>query len=460
MSMENLKDKILLINPVTRDNVRVLRVERCQQKVLSNVGVWPPITLLETAAYLRSKDFSNLEIIDGEAERLSFGALLSVLIKRNPAFVVLQATTPTIEDDLEFSLRIKRALPDTAVVFIGLHATAFPEDLLRHEQIDYAVIGEPEVTVAELAQYCLRGKGDRSQIKGLAYKDSGKICVNKTAGQRATYDYPLLPDRSLLKNNLYVMALTGKPFTVIKVSRGCDFQCSFCTSGAYYGRGWRARSPENIVAEIIDAKERYGLDTFMFLSDTFNNKSEFVEELSSLIIEKKLNIRWVSNSRVDLVSEFSVRLMKKAGCMLVSLGIESFDEEVLRKNRKYMDRAAIKRAIEIFKNNGILTYGYFILGLEGETKSSMVKTLFLASKSKLDFAVFYSLTPYPGTDYFSRHKISRWSSYFHGISDIVEYKGLSKKMIKLYRKLSLIMFYGRPRRLLVLVKFFLRGKVC
>ena len=458
--MKNLNNKILLINPVTRNNVRVLRVERCQQKVLPNVGVWPPITLLEIAAYLRSKGFSDIEIIDGEAERLSFDALISVSREKNPALVVLQATTPTIEDDLEFSLRIKKALPEAVMVFIGLHATAFPQDLLGHEQIDYAVTGEPEVVVSELAEYCLKQTGDRSLIKGLAYKDSGKIRVNERAGQRDTYDYPLLPDRSLLKNNLYVMALTGKPFTVIKVSRGCDFQCPFCTSGAYYGRGWRARSPENIVAEIIDAKERHGLDTFMFLSDTFNNKSEFVDKLSSLIIEKKLNIRWVSNSRVDLVNEKSVGLMKKAGCMLVSLGIESFDEEVLSKNRKHMDRAAIKRAIEIFKNNGILTYGYFILGLEGETRSSMVKTISLAGKSKLDFAIFYSLTPYPGTDYFDRHKISSWSSYFHGISDIVEYKGLSKKTIKLYRKLALILFYGRPRRLFSLVKFFLRGKVC
>jgi len=460
MTMVNSTDKIVLINPVTRNKVKVLRVERCQQKALSSVGQWPPVTLLEIATYLKYKGFLNLEIIDAQAEGVPFNALPDKVAEKVPAMVILQATTPTIEDDIICSARIKEALPGAAVVFIGLHATVFPAELLQHESIDYVISGEPEVVVTELADYCLNHKGDRKEIKGLAYKDNAQIYLNKAAGHRDTYDYPLMPDRSLLKNELYVLVLTGRPFTVIKVSRGCDFCCPFCTSGAYYGRGWRARSPENIVAEIIAAKEKYGLDTFLFLADTFNQKSDFVDNLSALIIKKNLNIRWVANSRVDLVNEHSVRLMKKAGCILVSLGIESYDEAVLRKNKKYLDKSTINQAIEIFKNNGILTYGYFIMGLEGETKSSMVKTIFRASESKLDFAIFYSLTPYPGTEYFSRHKNTTWNNYFHGISDIVEYEGLSKQAIKFLRRLALIIFYSRPRRLGALIKFFWQGKLC
>lgn len=458
--MVNSADKIVLINPVTKNKVKVLRVERCQQKALPSVGLWPPVTLLEIATYLKYRGFLNLEIIDAQAQKVSFDALPFKVAEKVPAMVIIQATTPTIEDDIVCSVRIKKALPEATVVFIGLHATVLPAELLQHESIDYVIIGEPEVVATELADYCLNRRGDRKEIKGLAYKDNGQICVNKTAGQRDTYDYPLMPDWSLLKNELYVLALTGSPFTVIKVSRGCDFGCPFCTSGAYYGRGWRARSPENIVAEIIAAKEKYGLDTFLFLADTFNHKSDFVDNLSSLIIEKNLNIRWAANSRVDLVNEKSVRLMKKAGCLLVSLGIESYDGNVLRKNKKYLDKGAINQAIEVFKNNGILTYGYFIMGLEGETKSSMIKTIFRAAESKLDFAIFYSLTPYPGTEYFSRYKNTAWKNYFHGISDIVECEGLSKKVIKFLRHLAPVIFYSRPRRLGALIKFFLQGRLC
>lgn len=458
--MVNSADKIILINPVTRNKVRVLRVERCQQKILPNVGLWPPVTLLEIATYLSYKGYRNLEIVDAEAEKLSFDNLISLAAEKFPAMVIIQGTTPTIDDDIIFSFEIKKKLPAAAVVFIGIHATIFPAELLKNESIDYAVMGEPEIVVTELADYCLKDKGQKQDIKGLAYKDKGKIYVNEKAAQRDNYDYPLLPDRSLLKNELYVMVLTGKPFAVIKVSRGCDFQCPFCTSGAYYGRGWRSRSPENIVTEIIDAKQNYGIDTFMFLSDTFNNKNDFVDTLASLIIENKLNVSWVANSRVDLVNENSVSLMKRAGCILVSLGIESYDAGVLKRNSKYFDKATIDKAIDVFKKNRILTYGYFIMGLAGETKSTMVKTMHFARNSKLDFAVFYSLTPYPGTKYFELYNNTAWKNYFHGISDIVEYKRLSKSAIKFGRRLAAILFYIKLYRFNMLMKFLLRGKVC
>lgn len=458
--MAEFPEKILLVNPVTRNNERVLRVDRCQQKILPNIGIWPPINLLEIAVYLRYRGFKNIEIIDGEIEGLPFDVLSAKVARKLPDMVVIQTTTPTIEDDILFSNAIKNESKKSIIVFMGLHATVFPEQLLINNSIEYAVIGAPDNVVAELADYCFKSRGDIANIKGLGYKNGSGICINKPDTYRDNYDYPVMPDRALLKNELYIMPLTGKPFAVIKVSRGCDFECSFCTSRVYYGRGWRGRSPENIVEEIKDVKENYGIDTFLFLSDTFNNKKEFVDRLANMIIERNLNIKWVSNSRVDLVDENSVKLMKKSGCILVSLGVESYNESILHRNRKYIAREMIDKAIEIFKHNGILTYGYFIFGLEGETKYSMIKTLISAFRSKLDFAVFYSLTPYPGTDYFKRYNILDWKKYFHGISNIVEYDGLSKGVIKLWRHMSYIIFYIKPQRIILLMKYILQGRIC
>ena len=161
-----------------------------------------------------------------------------------------------------------------------------------------------------------------------------------------------------------------------------------------------------------------------------------------------------------MVDEDSVKLMKKAGCILVSLGIESYDEGILSRNKKHINRRDIDRAIGIFKRNGILTYGYFIFGLEGETKSTMIKTLISAFRSKLDFAIFYSLTPYPGTDYFTRYNNPDWKNYFHGVSNIVEYGGLSKGSINLLRHVSWIMFYINPRRLFLVIKYILGARIC
>jgi len=452
--------KILLVNPVTRSGTRVLRVERCQQKLLAPVGIWPPVTLLEASIYLRQLGFQDVEIIDGEIEGLGFDKLVSDIAGKTPDMVVIQSTTPTIEDDILFSSRIKQRSKKTSIVFIGLHPTFFAGELLKEASVDYVVLGEPEKVLAELAGSYFNDNGDIARIKGLGYRNNGRVFVNERSLPRDDYDYPLLPDRALLKNDKYIMPLTAKPFSVIKVSRGCDFSCSFCTSSLYYGKGWKARSPENIIEEIRETKEKYGIDTFLFLSDTFNADNDFVKRLSSLIIENNLNIRWVANSRVDLVSEDTVILMKKAGCLLVSLGIESYDDSVLRKNNKGLDRKAIEKGINILKKHGILTYGYFIFGLEGETKTTMLKTAVMAAGSKLDFAVFYSLTPYPGTPYFQRFNDTNWKDYFHGSSSIAEYKGLGKRVIKIWAYIATAIFYLKPSRLFLLAKYILKGRLC
>jgi radical SAM superfamily enzyme YgiQ (UPF0313 family) len=452
--------KILLVNPVTRSGRKVLRVERCQQKLIAPVGIWPPVTLLEASICLKQEGFQNIEIIDGEIEGLDFDGLISEVARKAPDMVVVQATTPTIEDDIAFSAGIKRENPEVSIVFIGLHATVFPEELLKSGPVDFVVLGEPEKIVAQLARCRFNGHGEMARISGLGYRNNGNVFINARGLARDDYDYEVLPDRTLLKNFKYVMPLAARPFGVIKVSRGCDFSCLFCTSSLYYGKGWKARSPENIVEEIKDVKTRFGIDTFLFLADTFNGNNEFVKRLCSLIIENELDIKWVANSRVDLVSDDAAMLMRKAGCILVSLGIESYGEEVLRKNNKGLDSRAIARGINIFRKHGILTYGYFIFGLEGETKSSMFCTAVKAALSKLDFAVFYSLTPYPGTPYFQRFDNLDWKDYFHGSSNIAGYKGLSRQSIKIAKYLAQVVFYLKPARLFLLAKYILKGRLC
>lgn len=448
---------LVLVNPVTKDGTRVLRVERCQQKVLSAVGIWPPITLLEIAAKLNN--LRTVALIDGEAEELSFDALVECIILKSPDLAVIQSSTPTVDDDILFSSLLKKRLPFLKTVFIGLPATTMADWLLKYEAVDYSVLGEPQDTVYDLIEHLSGGKINRSEIPGLGYKYKGQVFVNRRRAKIDNYDYSYFPDRALLDNKKYRLSLTGQQFTIIKVSRGCDFACSFCTSEAYYGKGWKSRSVENIIQEIRQVKSRQGIDNFLFLSDTFNGRKDFVKKLTAAIISEKLNIQWVSNSRLDLLDEESVSLMKKSGCLLISLGIESFEEDVLKKNKKFIRLEDINNGINLLNKYGILTYGYFIFGLEGETRKSIWKTTVKAASSKLDFAIFYSLTPYPGTEYYEKYKNKNWKSYFHGISDIVNYGHLSSLEIRVYRYMALLLFYMRPRRLLLLIRHLFRGKL-
>lgn len=224
----------------------MLRTERCQQKLLAPVGIWPPVTLLEISTFLKHRGFHNIEIIDGEAEEFSFAELVCEAANKQPDMVIIQAATPTIEDDILFSGEIKRQSKNTSIVLIGVHATAFAEGLLSDPAVDYVVLGEPEQVIAELADYCFKNQGDISNIRGLGYKNNGDVLVNEKGLPRDDYDYPSVPERSLLKNDRYIMPLTGKPFTVIKVSRGAIFPaCSAhqgCIMGRDGGRGARRTS--------------------------------------------------------------------------------------------------------------------------------------------------------------------------------------------------------------------------
>jgi radical SAM superfamily enzyme YgiQ (UPF0313 family) len=415
--------------------------------------------LLEIATYLKYNGFENVGIIDGEIEKIPFKELLEKVINIQPAIALIQATTPTINDDLVFASLIKKGTTKTKIIISGLHGTVFADSLLNRPFIDYVVLGEPEETIPELLDFVLEGQGDISNLKGVAYRLGGSIFVNERRPQRGSYDYPVLPDRSLLKNHDYIMPLTGKPFSVIKVSRGCDYACSFCTSSVYYGRGWRGRSPANIIEEIKDVKINYGIDNFLFLADTFNANQEFVDSLCSMIVDEKLGINWVSNCRPDLVQEESVRLMSKAGCMLVSLGIESHDAEVLKANKKNLTSGSVEKCLKIFNKYGILTYGYYIFGLEKENKKTALRTIFRSSKSDLDFAAFYSLTPYPGTEYFRRYNNLDWKEYFHGKSNIVGYGYLGKRTIKLAIFFAYIFFYAHPKRIKKIFEIIIKKNV-
>jgi len=451
--------KITLVNPVTSNRIKVLRVERCQQKLISALGNWPPITLLEIAATLKQNGFFNIAIIDAQAGNLTFSELIRQVTKGIPDLVVIQATIPTIADDILFSSLLKENQPDITTVFIGMPATTLPDELLNEHSVDYVALGEPQDTISELAGYYLNKNTSLSRILGLGYKEGKKAIINKRRPVSKVYDYTAFPDRSLIDSKKYRLSLTGKPFTVIKTSRGCDFSCSFCTSQVYYGLGWKPRSPENIVKEIKNVKREQGIDNFLFLADTFNGTSEFVKELTTSIISSGLDIQWISNSRLDLVSEENVSLMKKSGCILVSLGIETYDEEILKRNKKFLKVEQIDKGIGIFKKYKILTYGYFIFGLEGETRKTISKTIKRAIFSKLDFAIFYSLTPYPGTEYFNVYKNKNWKNYYHGISDIVTYKHLGRLELKIYRYVALSLFYLHPRRLFKLLRYVLFGKL-
>lgn len=443
--------KILLLNPTIRTGEPIIRAERCQSKVIS--GIWPPIALAYMAAVLKHPT-RTIEILDAVVLKMSYSQMLAEILKRAPNWIIVQNTTPTLPDDLRTARFIKQRLPDVHITFFGLHATVRPSEVVAQGWVDTAVLGEPEATILDLATLIDRGEtSSYGTVPGLAYQSGSAFNLSPKRELLADLDTLPFPDRSLLPNDSYVIPITQKPFTIVKTSRGCPYSCIFCTSPAFYRTTWRTRSPGRVVEEMVAVHERYGINEFVLHSETFNAQTAWVEELCSLLIARRVGLRWMCNSRADGLTESLVTLMKEAGCWLVTLGIESGNAELLRRCGKRSTPAAARRAIALLKKADLKVIAYFLLGLPGETPLTARQTLQFALDTDPDYAHFYVVTPFPGTALFDYAQNKGyltsldWTRYYHGVSDVLSYPQLSADRLTHLSKQFYRRFYFRPRRI-------------
>lgn len=441
---------ILFLQPVIHSLEQVTRADRCQIKDYAGFGLWPPISLAQAAAVLR-EDGYRLNILDAVAEKLSFDEMVARVVNAAPRIVVLQNTTPTLQDDLDVAEQVRKQLPETEFVFYGLHATARPEDILGGH-VRFVIRDEPEMTLREVAG-ALTGRSNTSlgEIRGLSHVAGEKIhhgADRELIPDLSTLPYPAM---DLLPLNRYVIPSERAPFWITQVGRGCPFRCIFCTSNPYYRNVWRVRPVPHVMGEIRQAVSDHGIHHFMFLSDTFNVKKEYVLDFCSAIRREGLNIRWVCNSRVDTFDEEIARAMKEAGCWLISFGIESGSDEILRRARKGATTAQAMDAIRSARRAGIKSLAYFIFGLPGETHETIRQTIRFATELDPDYAHFYLATPFPGTEFYRMAEregwlVSRdWNRYYHGMSNVIEYPGLGTDEMKQAVWKAYRVFYRRPK---------------
>ena len=262
------------------------------------------------------------------------------------------------------------------------------------------------------------------------------------------------PARDLIDNSLYIRPDNGKTQAVIKVSRGCPYHCFFCLATPLNGRIVRKRSPENIVGEIKECVEKYGIKNFIFWSDIFNLDKDWTRDLCNKIIESKLKITFSTNTRADSADIETIRLMKKAGCRLVSIGIESGSQEMLDKMGKKITLAQVRNTVNAFKKTGIQIYAYYVVGLPWETKETINETLGFAKSLNTEYVSFYTACALVGTrfyDYVENNSLGELNydrPYYypsvktHNLS-VDEVFELHKKLVKSY--------YLRPRYILKMI---------
>ena len=365
------------------------------------VNSYPPSGVAYIAAVLES-DGHQVRVHDlGLDPELSPHEGLAPVLQFGPDLMGITAMTSNYHSAREAAALAKASI-GCPVVIGGPHATVFPERVVQEPCFDFLVCGEGEQTLQELVRV-LDAEGmdptgeTLAGIAGLCYTDDDQVVRNAARPLIPDLDVLPFPARHLFDLERYPLyASNGERMFTILSSRGCPFNCCYCFKGIV-GRTYRQRSPENILRELRELVDQYGVREFYFIDDLFTLDSHRLELLLAQILESGLDIRWQCLARVDRVAPEVLRLMYRAGCRQIHYGIESGNERILRTIGKGTTKAQVRRAVTSTMEVGIRTKGYFMLGLPGDTLSTMKQTAAFAVELDVDDAMFSITTPFPGT---------------------------------------------------------------
>lgn len=410
----------------------------------------PPLGLGYMAAMLEQNDIP-VDILDASALDLEYSEIKDEIIKRKPDLVALTALTPTIGTALKSAEVVRKALPNTTIAIGGYHPTFNFNEIIEDPNIDIVIRGEGEQTIVELAQAMENGD-DLSNINGLVFKDNVDNTKTIITPDRAviedldTIPYPAL---HLMPMDKYRMLDVTTHMTTMITTRGCPNQCSFCSSAAMHGRKVRSRSTKNIVDEIEYLKNNYDIDTVAFLDDTFTLNKRKVKEICNEIMARNLNIMWGCTSRVDNLDEDLLETMRESGCITIFMGVESANQQSLDNMNKQITVGKIEHAFQIAREKKIRTIASVAIGMPGDTKENINKTLQFVKKIKPNYAIFSLATPYPGTRFYQEAfeknliKVKDWSKYTL-ITPILETVDCSIEDLRKIQTKAFIKFYLRP----------------
>ena len=367
-------------------------------------NVWVPLGLAYIAAVLEQEGYS-VQILDLNVERISNSEFQRKLEKAD--IIGITGMITEYKEVLRLVNIVKKANARARVVLGGPLATTIPQELLQVSQADFIVIGEGERTIVNLISAIKYG-GSFSDIKGIAYRDSNQIIITEPSEPITDLDTIPFPARHLLNMNRYLQnhfesfGFKIKEFgkinsTNLITSRGCPYNCTFCFKGMW-GYKWRGRSPENIADEMELLYRNYNINGFFFNDDTFVLDKKRILKLCYLLQQRRLDIVWYCNGRVNLMTKQLLEAMYSAGCRGIAYGIESGNQKILDSMKKNITLDQVREVVRWTKEAGINSCGYFMIGMLGETKATIRETIDFARELKLDFYGFSLATPFLGTE--------------------------------------------------------------
>ena len=421
MWLEVSSMRVCLINP-----------PRIQPKAWGKPNVFPPIAMATVAAVLEKKHAVSIidaptegwkNLLELDATKYRVGLSAETIAQRVEAFkpdvVALEIPfSGWSKTAFEVASTVKGVSRGIVVVLFGLHPSSSPEDCLLNRDVDFVVVGEPECTVSELVDALAQRKTVFTGINGLGFRQEGKPALTGKRAVIEDLDALPFPARHLLPMKVYAEAVkenplrgeVRKPWTIVITSRGCPYNCVFCSNCIVWGKKWRARSPKNVVDELEQAVKEFGVRQVDFSDDNMTLDKQRMEQICDLIVERGLRFEWFTPNgiRADTLDEALLRKMKKAGCKKIRIapesGVQRVVDEVIGKN---LDLKSVEAAVVACKRVGIKVGCFFVIGLIGETKADIEETIKFAYKLKrlgADTFIFSIAMPLYGTAFYEQAK--------------------------------------------------------
>lgn len=339
-------------------------------------------------------------IRDYPAEKKSWPDYETDLRRLQPDAIVMSITNATVLGDMkafDIAKSVNRDIVTIAkgALFYACDVKALDRDAFH--SMDFALFGEAETIINDLLTE-LRRRGNAGLTPGVIARREGLFMRHRERKFDADLDRLPFPARDLLRNDLYVRPDTGEPQATIQTARGCPSRCVFCLTPAISGQKVRQRSAGNVVDEIEQCVNEFGIRNFFFKADTFTMNKRYVIDICREILKRGLDIQWVANSRVDTIDSERLEWMKRAGCWLVAFGLESGDDEILRHMKKDATCEDARRAVKLVKSHGLSVFGFFMIGLPWDTEMTVQRTLDFAVELDCDFVELHIATPYEGTE--------------------------------------------------------------
>jgi anaerobic magnesium-protoporphyrin IX monomethyl ester cyclase len=423
--------RVLLVNPPAGYSYGILGIRR------------PPLGLAYIASLVR--DEADVKIVDFNVED-------GWRTYEYDHFDVVGISVDTSRCLIAFDIARAAKAKGATVVMGGPHVSFLDEEALHSGCCDYVVRNEGEYSFLSLIRY-LTDKLPMEDVRGVSYLEAGEIRRTPDAPFIQDLDSLPFPARDLLPLHKYKEKMNGRPMTTLVSSRGCPFNCEFCSASQFAGIKWRARSVESILSEIEILYEEYGYRAMSFVDDNFTLDPKRAIAVSEGIIAKGWDIIWAAMSRVDSIVRFPhmMETMARAGFRWTFIGFESGSQEMLDGYGKKAYLQDALKAMEILKANRVRTTGAFILGATNETAEMIRQTINFAKLLDPTRAQFSILTPYPGTRLYNtvedRLLTKNWALY-SGMHPTFRLDHLTPEETNHLFNLAYCSFYGRPHKTL------------